>query len=394
MLHVLYLVHDLLDPAVRRRVAMFQAGGASVTLAGFCRGPAPADIAGTTPILLGTTKDGAFAQRIAAVMRAAVRLGKALRSIRRPDVIVGRHLEMLALANRAVRLFGGNVPIVYESLDIHRLLLRGDGIGRAMRSAERLFGRQAALLMTSSPAFVREYFEPRGHLAAPILLVENKVLELDGADGEAVGDLALPRLVEPGEPWRIGWFGALRCRRSLELLAGFTHRMEGRCEIVLRGRPAYSEFDDFDGFLAAEPHLHFHGAYRNPEDLAAIYGEVHFAWAVDFFEEGLNSSWLLPNRLYESCRYGVVPIAVQGTETARFLEQRQMGLVFAEPSVDALAALFEAFVAERYAEERQRVARHERRTWICDRAGCTELVDQLRAVAGRTTPGPALEVMG
>ena len=87
--------------------------------------------------------------------------------------------------------------------------------------------------------------------------------------------------------------------------------MEGRFEIVLRGRPAYSEFTDFDGFVAAEPYLRFDGAYRNPEDLAAIYGEVHFSWAIDFFEEGLNSSWLLPNRLYEGCRYGAVPIAMR-----------------------------------------------------------------------------------
>ena len=37
MLHILYFVHDLADPAVRRRVLMLQAGGALVTLAGFRR---------------------------------------------------------------------------------------------------------------------------------------------------------------------------------------------------------------------------------------------------------------------------------------------------------------------------------------------------------------------
>ena len=37
MLHILYLVHDLSDPAVRRRVIMLQAGGAKVTVAGFRR---------------------------------------------------------------------------------------------------------------------------------------------------------------------------------------------------------------------------------------------------------------------------------------------------------------------------------------------------------------------
>ena len=135
-----------------------------------------------------------------------------------------------------------------------------------------------------------------------------------------------------GEPWKIGWFGALRCRKSLELLAAFTRRMDGRFEVVLRGRPAYSEFDDFDGFVAAEPHVRFAGPYRNPEDLAAIYGEVHFSWAIDFFEEGLNSSWLLPNRLYEGCRFGAVPIAMRQTETGRFLADRHLGLLLDDAS--------------------------------------------------------------
>ena len=36
MLHVLYLVHNLTDPAVRRRILMLEAGGAQVSLAGRC----------------------------------------------------------------------------------------------------------------------------------------------------------------------------------------------------------------------------------------------------------------------------------------------------------------------------------------------------------------------
>ena len=99
MLHVLYLVHDLSDPAVRRRVAMLRAGGAEVTLAGFRRAAGPAaGLEAPAPIELGRTADGRFAQRLAAVARAAMTLGVRLGGVRRPDVIIGRNLEMLALA--------------------------------------------------------------------------------------------------------------------------------------------------------------------------------------------------------------------------------------------------------------------------------------------------------
>src|SRR5687768_8600887 len=143
MLHVLYLVHDLSDPAVRRRVLMLREGGAGVTVAGFRRTPEPVEsIEGYTPIDLGRTSDGRFAQRLIAVARAAASLESTFAPIRRPDLIIARNLEMLALAARAKRLIGGaDLPIVYECLDIHRLLLRDDMVGRAMRGAERYLAR-------------------------------------------------------------------------------------------------------------------------------------------------------------------------------------------------------------------------------------------------------------
>jgi succinoglycan biosynthesis protein ExoL len=62
MLRVLYLVHDLCDPAVRRRVAMLRAGGADVTLAGFRRTPdISPELERLSPIDLGRTRDGRFA---------------------------------------------------------------------------------------------------------------------------------------------------------------------------------------------------------------------------------------------------------------------------------------------------------------------------------------------
>lgn len=386
MLRILYLVHNLSDPAVHRRVTMLEAGGAAVTLAGFRRGAAPEGGEGPAPIELGHTADGRFTQRLASVATAAMSLGARLRHVEKPDIIIGRTLEMLALANRARAVFGADIPLVYECLDIHRLLLHPGPVGRAMRGAERLFGRDAALLITSSPAFVRDYFTRFGQSAAPVALLPNKVLEL-GAP-RAPGPRAAPP--SEGEPWRIGWFGALRCAKSLELLAAFTRRAGGRFEVVLRGLPAYREFADFDGFVAAEPYLSFAGPYRNPDDLAAIYGEVHFCWAIDFFEEGLNSAWLLPNRLYEGCRYGTVPIAMDGTETARFLAERQLGLRLDDASVDGLHAVLSAIDRQGYEALRQRIVAHDSAEWVAGIGDCRALAERLKAAAGSKAGGEVL----
>ncbi|MGX9178762.1 glycosyl transferase family 1 [Mesorhizobium sp. BHbdii] len=377
MLHVLYLVHDVSDPAVRRRIIMLKAGGAQVTLAGFRRTASPvADVEGLRPIDLGATRDGRFAQRLAAVTKAAVSIGSKLGSMPRPDLIIARNLEMLALARRARSAFQATVPIVYECLDIHRLVLRDDSLGKAMRGAERYLARDIKLLVTSSPAFIANYFKPFGQIAAPVELLENKYFEPAAVarDDRIVADDPV------APPWRIGWFGALRCRRSLELLAEFSRRLDGRFEIILRGRPALSEFPDFHGFVEAEPWLSFGGPYRNPEDMATIYREVHFSWAIDFFEQGLNSEWLLPNRLYEGCRFGAVPISMANTETGRFLDRQGIGVLLPQATPEALEAALGDMDEHRFGKLRARVLAPNPRTWSHDRSDCRALVEKLRGL--------------
>lgn len=389
MIHILYLVHDLSDPAVSRRVAMLKAGGVQVTLAGFCRTTAAPRFDGTPVIRLGTTSDGRFAQRLAAVARAAAALPRSLRAVSRPDFIIARNLEMLALASRAKLLFaGGDVPVVYECLDIHRLLLREDALGAAMRGTERLLCRDLKALVTSSAAFSVNYFDRFGQLSAPVKLVENKFLSLE-TSSQPISEI--PR--EAGPPWRLGWFGALRCRRSLHLLADFTRHMKGRFEVVLRGKPALIEFDDFHGFVESEPHLSFEGPYRNPQDVEAIYRDVHFSWVIDFFEDGQNSKWLLPNRLYEGCRFDAVPIAMADTEIAKFLARHGIGITLEEATVDELVAKLGGIDRASFAALEADAEAVDKATWTCGLDECVALVEDLARLCGVTIAAPVAKAV-
>ena len=392
-LNVLYLAHDLSDPAIRRRVMMLKAGGATVSVAGFLRDENRlADDPQVPVVVLGQTADGRLGQRLAAVFKARMSLARLLSGLRKPDVIIARNLEMLALAGSASARLGGGIPIVYECLDIHRLLLDPGAKGRLMRAAEGYFGRSASLLATSSPAFVQHYFRPLSKLNLPVLLLENKVLELEPT---AITARPTPRPPAPGEPWRIGWFGAIRCRKSFDILSAFAAAMRGRVEIVIRGRISPKEFPDFDRMIAGAPHVTFHGTYRNPEDLARIYDEVQFVWAVDFFEEGLNSQWLLPNRLYEGALNGAVPIAIASTETGRFLGSRHLGLLLQSADAQALETRFKDLQPADYHALSDALAAIERTQWAAGPAECRALVGQLAALApqapaaaGFTVPSP------
>lgn len=153
--------------------------------------------------------------------------------------------------------------------------------------------------------------------------------------------------------------------------------MDGKVQVVLRGKPAYQEFDNFDAEVAAEPYLSFEGAYKSPEDLKSIYEDVDFIWAIDFFEEGLNSSWLLPNRIYEGCRYGRVPIAVNGTETANFLKNSAIGLTVKEATPEVLRDIFSQIKPLDADKLKQRVQQSDPRKFTFTKASCSSLVDEI-----------------
>ena len=79
--------------------------------------------------------------------------------------------------------------------------------------------------------------------------------------------------------------------------------------------------------------MRFGGPYEHT-DLAAMYRNVDFMWGVDYFQRGLNSDWLLPNRLYEAGHYNCPIIALAGTQTALWLKAHGTGVIFRDPTTD------------------------------------------------------------
>lgn len=361
---IAYIVHDVNDAAVARRLQMLRAGGAQPLLVGFRRRDEPTGRIDDVPVIdLGRTRDAAFTQRALAVAQNLALPGRILAAARGSDVIIGRNLESLALAARMRRAAPG-AALIYECLDIHRLLLGKSAPARLIQSVEAALLRQVDLMLTSSPAFARDYFSTRPTLTAPIMLLENKLLLIDRPAPDAVAPPA-------GPPWTIGWFGMLRCARTFDILAGLVERSAGRVRVEIAGRPSPAVFTDFAAIAAKVPGFTYRGAYR-PEDLPALYGRCHFAWAIDYFEEGLNSNWLLPNRLYEAASHGVVPIALDTVETGRWLAQRGAGLTI--DGADDLDARLGALDPAGYDDLRRAVAGIPRSELIADRRDCAALI--------------------
>lgn len=334
---IAYLVHDLCDAAVARRVEGLRAGGAQVEIAGFYRRAAPANVAGAPALPLGRSHDARLRQRAWLVARALLAPGRLKPLVRHCDIVVARNLEMLAIG-AALALPGQT--LVYECLDIHRKLLDRSLVSRALRFIERQLLKRTARVIVSSPAFESDYFRALQGWQGPVDLIENKVSAAPESPTAAFPD---------GGPWTIGWFGMLRCRRSLAIISNLVARADGRVRVLVAGIPSPDVFADLPAEIARHPGIEYVGPYR-AADLPRLYGRVHFAWCIDYFEEGLNSSWLLPNRLYESLAYGAVPVALTDVETGRWLEQAGVGLRLVQG--EALGRALEGMTPDAYADLR------------------------------------------
>ena len=380
MTRIAFFGHDAADAAVRRRVQSFRDDGLEVT--GFMMRRHDSPSIDWENVDLGRTFDGAYVQRVRSILAGAWKAAAMREKLARADVIYARNLDMLATAFLARRLAGLKTPVVYEALDVHRLLTRKDLVGLAFRRIEGALLRRTKRLVVSSPGFLANHFKIHHQGRYQPSLIENRL-----AAGADYGPRPSPEAPTAEAPLRIGWVGVLRCARSLDLLVGLARELGPKVQIVLHGSPALSEIPDFHQKIQGIENVAFHGRYRAPEDLSHIYAGLDLVWAGDFMEAGYNSVWLLPNRLYEGGYYATPAIAPSGTQTAEWILERSAGFTVDEDIAVSLPALVKELAVDRSAisARRQRLLSLPQNVFVQPRGEFAGLIaDALEDAAERT----------
>ena len=362
---LVYLTADLTDPVCYRRVRMLREGFSDIALLGFRRSAEPvASIEGIAVTELGRVEAGRLLQRSGSVAAMMLTLNRHRSAFAGASVILARNLDMLVLAALARRHYAPSASLVFECLDLHCAMTSRTPIGVAVRQLERLLLRSCDRLVVSSPDYLTGYFgQVHGRLPRT-LVVENKVLE-----AEIVAS-ATPVPLQPGPPWRVGWCGQMRCRESIHLLARLVRLLEGRIEVVLRGAVLPQAVPDFLDVIESTPGMHYGGPYDRRTELPAVYADLHFTWAIDFFGSHGNSQNLLPNRLYETGLYGVVPIADRSVATGRWLARHGAGILFEDPIEETAIRFFKTLDAEVFTRAKRKWAQVPRSAFVSSIEEC------------------------
>ena len=302
-------------------------------------------------IELGVTTERRLLARVFASFRALKVIFDHRRTWRAASLLYARNLDLAVLALIGKFLTRSRAAFVYEVLDIHPATTKPGIRGVVLRWLERRVLDRCQLLVVSSPAFLRHYFQPIQHYQGETFLLENKWPSCE----MSVLTRKLPHGLNDEEPiWTIGWFGNIRCPQSLEILTELADAFPKRVRIDIRGCASLLGEGKLLEVIRDRDNMIFHGEYSAPSDLPEIYSHVHFNWCVDLCG-GKNSLWLLPNRLYEGGYFGIPALAIGSHETGRLVRERRLGIALDTPIAEHLGNLIATITREDYAKLRRGV---------------------------------------
>lgn len=352
---VLLLTPDITDTSSTKRGEALVGLGCRLLMAGFRRERYNKDFRPEWPyLLLGRTEDGNYAQRLWTLLRALVVLLLNRSFIRQADVIYARNVDQMMLA-LVIRLLAGRaIPTIYEVLDIQPAFVGRSRVSRMIRAVERYALRHVSLLVLSSPAFLRHYFAAMQGYDRAWFLLENKLPASVTRDAAALARRKRPRNRE-GYRWVVAYCGLIRGQATFDLIVRLAERLRGRVMFRFHGVLTTVDRERFEQAIARLDNLVYDEPYVNPRDLAKIYADVDFAWAIDLENVEHNSRWLLPCRFYEAGFFGVPCLAARGFEVGALVEEQGIGWSFEAPYEDSLVHFLSTLTEQDYAERRRRL---------------------------------------
>ncbi len=251
------------------------------------------------------------------------------RTLRQARVFYARNIDMLIIAVLARALTASRGAVVYEVLDIQRIFL-GDGrVNRAVRWVKG--ASQAGAAPCRQFAGLHEpLFRARTGLCRRVASPwKTRCRRAPGCRKRCAARMRRNQL----PPWIIGWFGVLRCARSLDILALIAERLGDKVAIHLRGMASEDDLPlaEIDARCAERPNTELSRPLPQSGRSASHLWRRALRLVHRLSRRRHQFGLASPNRLYEAGLFGVPALTREGTATARKAEGEHLGWSFAEP---------------------------------------------------------------
>lgn len=275
---------------------------------------------------LGNIQRENYKKRLFPIIKSVLIIRKEIKEI---DVVYTFGLDTFIIGWLAT-LFKRNKPkFVYEVGDIRAVFTKKGLISKFFRNAEKFILKRTDLLVVTSEAYIHGYFKGIQRFnKLNYHVIENKPeLGLD------VANVNIQKKVNG--KIRIGYFGVLRCPRSLEILKELIKRHGDKFELYIRGIVA--EGKDIINELRVMDNVKIEGEYKVPDDLPSMYNEIDIIWACYPYKgkEVGNWMWAKTTRFYEACYFKKPMITLEGTQDSHYVKEKGIGIVLDLSNIDS-----------------------------------------------------------
>ncbi len=306
---------------------------------------------GTTPnhniTYLGIIKPANYLKRVLTLIWSIRKVRSALQRNQLVYVFNTDLALMMIFASLGLRR-----PIAMEVTDIQPIQTRPGLIGKIVRQIEKFALSQLDLLVLMSTGY-RDYYQRWLKSNIPELLVEERIepsLASVYAQHKPVVRSGMPL---GDRKLRIGYYGNIRSRWSLRLLAALCSSSNDRFDVVIAGLVSH-KIRHFDDYLQKDNAIRYLGPFRHPEDIPYLYSSVDMILAC--YSPMIPFGWSQASRYYEACFFRKPLIVRAGTEAARQVESHGIGHIIEDDDPQVAAQSIGSITPERWLRWQQNMA--------------------------------------
>lgn len=315
-MNILFVLPVLSEAYYRKRIDKMRDAGVECSVYGFERNHYKGKAWDIKTVSLGHIKDEQYLIRILHLIRSVKTIRRAVKN---HQVLYAFNLDILFLIWLGSMFQRNGKKVIYDVADIRPILMRKGFLPLLLRLLEKFLLNHASLIVVASPAYIEGYFKNIQKANKKFFVIENKVDESKLRFNE------VPKPVKNGTTdITIGYFGGLRCKKSLEFLLYLMKKNHDKLKLILRG--FFFRTEAFENEFKKLKNATFKGSFVNPDDLVEIYSSVDLVWSAHMHGE-TNTKWAISNRFYQACYFKCPLIAQVNTQDAKRVDEYKIGCI-------------------------------------------------------------------
>ena len=167
--------------------------------------------------------------------------------------------------------------------------------------------------------------------------------------------------------------------------------MGDNIEIHLWGEMDFIQIPDFEEQIAKYNNITYFGQYAWPEGLSAVYQEADLAWSQVFMWTN-NANWLIPNRVYEASYFGVLSLAIAGTQTGDYVLENSLGYVIPDSEINTILKYIQQLSVADIADKRVTLLERPVNNFIVEDNDVIKLIEAIRLSGESSTLDSCLTI--